>query len=526
MVQVQQRLLITLLFTATVWAAKFYPDDPLLEAPPPVRVASAQPRRASGSYDYLLNTFRPPAISPEEIPPSAPVNTMGEVFEPAWYEHRHSARRMTAGELVRGAGNQPPSPDAPWDVIAPKVEGVTPGFVIRDGSGREYLLKFDSQNHPEMASAAEVIGSKFFYALGYHTPENTIVRFRREQIRPGGTTLVDDPGGRRRPMTEADLNRVLLRCWKDRDGRYRAVASRLIDGKRLGPFQFSGTRADDPNDIVPHERRRELRGLFLMSAWLGHWDIRPVNTVDSLVDEGRLRYIKHFLIDFGATLGSGTIGPKSPRAGHAPMFRFRNAAMHTLTLGFSIEPWMRIRYPDLPGVGRFDAESFDPATWEPAHTNAAFASRLPADDFWAVRRILAFRDDEIAALVRTGEFSDSRAADWLTECLIERRDRIGRYVFEQSLPLDEFRVEGGRLRFTDLAVRHGFAPERAYEISWTVFDNERGIKAPLPGERTAAVPSVRTRFLAAAILDSGQGEPLTVYLRRRAGRWEPVGVER
>ena len=58
-----------------------------------------------------------------------------------------------------------------------KRDGVTPGFVIEDQQKNKYLLKFDPPDHPEVASAVDVIGSKVFYALGYYAHKNYIVHF-------------------------------------------------------------------------------------------------------------------------------------------------------------------------------------------------------------------------------------------------------------------------------------------------------------------------------------------------------------
>ena len=72
---------------------------------------------------------------------------------------------------------------------------------------------------------------------------------------------------------------------KSKDSLHRATASRAIPGTGLGPYRYFGRRSDDPNDFVPHEHRRDLRGLAFVSAWIGHDDSRAINTYDALIEE-------------------------------------------------------------------------------------------------------------------------------------------------------------------------------------------------------------------------------------------------
>jgi len=46
----------------------------------------------------------------------------------------------------------------------------------------------------------------------------------------------------------------------------------------VGPFSYRETRSDDPNDTIPHQDRRVLRGLGVFAAWLNHHDTRSINT--------------------------------------------------------------------------------------------------------------------------------------------------------------------------------------------------------------------------------------------------------
>jgi hypothetical protein len=251
MVQVQQRLLIAILAATPLFAQKFYADDPLRSEPRPMPVGKPLDRPINEYYDFFQNTLFEPVKDEKHSPgPSQAVNTLGEVPDSAWYTNR----RLTIDEMLRGPGiSRPPATDKPWNVVSGKNEGVTPGLVIKDSGGRRYFLKFDPMSNPEMASAADVLGSKFFYALGYNTPENYIVYFTRGQLAIDPKSKFRNPSGRDRPMKPSDIDAVLDKVPRDKEGRYRAVASLALDGSPIGPFRYYGTRKDDPNDIVEHQ---------------------------------------------------------------------------------------------------------------------------------------------------------------------------------------------------------------------------------------------------------------------------------
>jgi hypothetical protein len=514
-------------------AAKFYPDDPIQQEPKPRRVEKAKRRKLSDYYDFFLNTFAKPGEkqAPDRPIPAGAVNTLGEVPDSPWHTNRQRSRRMTIEELVRGPGADRPPADGDWKVFSAKSEGITPGFKIEDGRGEVYWLKFDPATNPEMASAADAIGSKFFYALGYNVPDNYVVYLRREQLVLTPASTIRDELGKKRTMTGRDVAEIMLRVRQEPDGRYRATASRLIPGEELGPFRFHGVRRDDPNDVVRHEHRRDLRGLFVFCAWLGHDDSRAINTDDFLVEENGLRYIKHYLIDFGSILGSASDKANSARSGNEHLFAWTPAAAQFFSLGLSVPRWAHANYPDLPSVGRFESKIFDPERYRPEYPNPAFANRLPDDTFWAAKQVMAFTDAEIRAIVKTGKYSDPRAEEWVVKCLIERRDKVGRTYFARVLPLDGFAVRNGKLEFVDLAASYGFSPAHNYSVQWSRFDNGTEQKSALDGRSSFDLPAEvaaagNETYFMADIGGPDAKKRVTVYLRKRNDRIEVVGVDR
>jgi hypothetical protein len=167
---------------------------------------------------------------------------------------------------------------------------------------------------------------------------------------------------------------------------------------------------------------------------------------------------------------------------------------------------------------------------------------MRADDaFWAARRVMAFDDDRIRAVVAAGELSDPAAERLLAEVLIRRRDAIGRAYLTALNPIVDPALDpAGVLTFANAAVAHGLAaaPE-AYRVKWFAFDNQTGQSTPL-GETTGrgeamapptALPAgdgafVRLELAASSGEHPSWAQPVEAWFRRRSGAFELVGLER
>ena len=334
-------------------------------------------------------------------------------------------------------------------------------------------------------------------------------------------------------MTWKDVEYIVKQIPHCEDGSFRVVASLAIEGEIIGPFRYEGTRSDDPNDIVAHEDRRDLRGLNVFSAWFNNTDAKASNTLDTVIEENGVRFIRHYLIDFGSALGSDGDAPKDPRLGHEFMLSTPIGALKQIfSLGLAPTPWERARFPKLPGVGNFESQLFEPDKWKPDYPNPAFMSRLPDDDYWAAKQVMAFTDDDIRAIVETAKFTDVRSTEYIIATLAERRNKIGQTFFSKILPLDHFRVENNELLFDDLAVLYGFHSPRTYKVQWAAFDNMQQTLDSIPDNKSTHLPpQVRKAalgsYFAVAIHVAGEPfSPVSVYLRKEENSYKVVAIDR
>ncbi|MEJ2109439.1 MAG: hypothetical protein P8Z37_05905 [Acidobacteriota bacterium] len=472
--------LIFLAFLIPARAQRFLPDDPIEKDVDSLPIAKPAAVSLSPTWDMIENTFG--LEDAGRMLRAQNTNTLGEVPDSSWFTNRIGARDMTPEELARGA-NRTGGPDTTESltILGAGLFSFTEGLIVEDSRGDRYYLIFDAAGMPGMATGAAVVANKFFYAAGYNVFPASIAYFdsERANISPDARILQLD--GKDAPMDREFLKLFLKGRDGREDGQYRVAAYQIPPGESVGEFKFFGTRSDDPNDIIPHEDRRELRGMGVFASWLNHYNYRAVNTVDRYEGANGIFYLRHYLIDFSTAFGSGNdldgrLIPKDKQSGNEyVMWGDMGATLKTAaSLGIWMRPWMKVEYPypEHGEVGRFEGDFFQPETWKPVYPNAAYIRMLPDDAFWAAKILARFSDEAIRAIVRTGEYSDPAAEKYLVDTLIKRRDKIITAYFGKVNPLDGFVVNGNYLEFKNLGQEAGLAREPYYEYILHDFDNQ------------------------------------------------------
>jgi len=526
--------------TVATAGPKFRSDDPLAREPDSQDAAAVQESEIGLVYNLSYDLFVTAARPPDHVG-AQNVNTIDEVPDSSWFTNRITARPLTSSEILDRATPGAPPADSKWIVIREKSSGFAPGFTARDAKGETWFVSFDPPSNPEGATAAMVIANKIFWALGYFQVETFLTTIDRQALQIDPDATVRRPSGKRTPMTQSDLDEVFERAARQPDGRYRAAAGRLLPGRVIGGFKYSGTRSDDPNDVVPHEHRRELRALRVFGAWTNLTDMKAGNTLDTVVTRDGRFVVMHYLQDVGSTFGMGANGPHDWDEGWEYLYQGDTTRKRLLSMGLWWSPWQTARYVEHPSIGRFEAESFDPLTWKPRVPTAAYIQMRDDDAFWAARRVMAFDDATIRALVATGEFSDPAVATQLTATLIARRDKIGRAYLTRINPIVGPALSvNDELSFDNAAVRAGFATTPSmYRAAWFTFDNATGATTSLGETRSAErsmsaparLPAAPGAFVKIEIAADGAPHeswqrPVHVYFVRQQTGWKLIGFER
>lgn len=430
------------------------------------------------------------------------VNSVDEVPDSSWFTNRIGKTPMSIDELARGSCEgeilDPSAADGEWLIDMGKPNGANPGFRIRTKRGSKFMLKADIAEQPERATAATSIASRLYHAAGWWAPCDSVVYLRRSLLKLKPGLEYADNSGIKRPFTSETLDGLLEKASK-RGDLIRMVASQWLPGRTIGPFRYEGTRADDPNDVIPHEDRRDLRGARVIAAWLNHFDSREQNSMDVWLaadkdkddKEASPGHVRHYYIDLGDCFGSEWDWDDiSRRLGHAHYLDLGYMAEDFITLGIIERPWDRAEKSKEGDIfGYFSARDFKPDIWRGGYPNPTFARMTELDGAWAARVIARFTPAQVEAAVRVGDFTKERHTRFLIDQLLLRQQAILQRYLSVLSPIADIRVSGkDELCGLDLARARGLA--KSFRYTARLYAGEELTPGPTPLVRPSADGSV------------------------------------
>ena len=424
------------------------------------------------------------------------VNALDEVPDSSWFENRLGARAMSAADVEKGSCDKfldPNGADGSWTIDKGKDNGANPGFRVNIKGLGKFMLKTDPETEPDRATGATAIASRIYHAVGYHSACDSVVYFRPSLLKLEPGLTVTNNQGVTRPFDQARLDEILKQA-SHRDGLVRMVASAWLPGKPIGPYRYEGTRDDDPNDVIPHEDRREVRGGRLLAAWLNHFDSREQNTMDVFLPLDKEKkdgpgFVRHYIIDMGDCFGSQwSVDGISRRLGSSYVFDAGHVAEDFLSLGITRRPWERAQ---LTGglFGYFSARDFDPEAWRGEYPNPAFMRMTEQDGAWMARILAHFDDDLLRAAVKVGKF-DTVSERYLSETLIARRRAILRRYLGKVSPIARVRTNLAGVCGVDLARLTRTVPNEGLSFRAYVYRGPRLEAASKPRFRGVPTPEV------------------------------------
>jgi len=388
---------------------------------------------------------------------SVNVNSLDEVPDSSWFTNRLGVRPVSLDELRLNECKKEVlldpdhAPDGSWLIDQGKTSGSTPGFRINVPGKGKYLVKVEATGLPERQVAATVIGEAVYYAAGYNATceQALLVRPSVFKLKPGLRAAHGNFGD----YYDFDQKAVddLFAKSNKHGGKLRISASAWVPGYITQQFRYEGTRSDDPNDVVPHQDRRELRASRLISAWIDHFDSREGNSLETWVTDVKggppdasPGHLVHIMMGTSAALGSSwDWDPISRRLGYSYVVDWGDMATDFVTLGTVTHVWETTqRTPGHEMFGYFNVRDFDPERWKNEYPNRAFSQMTERDAAWMARILARFTPRMVRTLAEMAELEDPANTDYLESVLEGRLEKILERYLTRVSPITGVHVEG------------------------------------------------------------------------------------
>jgi len=507
------------------------------------------------AWDGMDNSIFRPLVEVFAVNPGGEAvnaNSLDEVADSAWFENRIGVREMSIEELKRGACEPKVMLDGEsagagaWLIDKGKANGASLGFRVNIPGKGKYLFKTDPKGQPERATAASAIGAAAYNAVGFNTSCEQVVYFKRSVLKLKPGLRYENNSGITRNFDAAALDSVIAEATKR--GEYiRMQASAWLPGELIGPFRYEGTRDDDPNDVIDHRDRRELRGGRLLAALLHHFDAREQNSMDTWIADDKKGapdaspgFVRHYYLDTSDCLGSEwDWDGVSRRMGRSYLLDWGDIGRDFVTLGIPTRPWERVeRMPGREKFGYFDVKTFVPEDWKNEYPNPAFSRMTERDGAWMARILAHLTPERLRALTELGRFSDPGDTAYIASVLDGRLERIlARYLTRLS-PLAQVHVESGsQLCALDLAMWRRVVDPARFRYAARVAGVSLPIHADTAGKVCVSLPqhqiapsvpdSAAERYVVVSVINGVATGPLRAHLYDLGSRgYQLVGIER
>jgi len=155
---------------------------------------------------------------------------------------------------------------------------------------------------------------------------------------------------------------------------------------------------------------------------------------------------------------------------------------------------------------------------------------------------MSFSDEDIRAIVETGELSSEDAEEYLVQTLIERRDKIGDHWFRKMNPIDKFKAsrrgDQVMLRFTDLGTDNDIFDREETTYSYSlqaedgpVYTEEKSSGDPLFTDTVPPPSSAEPQILRYEIVTNRKhvktsGKKVVVYVVEDGSGLRIGGIDR
>jgi hypothetical protein len=389
------------------------------------------------------------ALDRDRAPDALDVNALDEAPPSSWLSLPAGGPLGAVREVVNGP------PQAPFLVLSRRPESGRSGIVVIDARGLRYELGRDPVDKKGVRTAAAAIATRLLRALGYRTPEVSIMALDPKDLR------LESIDGAPPPM---EVVEDFLRDGPKPDGPlYRVSATRWPIGIDVGPTPPRDPREDDPNDRIAHPDRRTLRALKIVRAWLRVPDLGLTTLRDVYLGAPGKGHLLHFIVGLEGALGADDargeiVEPRSIEQAPNP-----TANENPLLLWFTLGLVARVGHSDprYPWMGDFDARLVDGDYRSAVVFEPAFRM-LPADGYWMAKRLMAITTDVLSAAVDEGGLPTSERAHFV-DMLEQRRLAVIARALEEVTPCEVVETRPHTVVLRDVGFR--FRDGARYEIN-------------------------------------------------------------